>query len=360
MKIALVTLYGFFNYGNRLQNYALQEILKKQGHTVTSLAVIHNGIIKGFIKKFIYKKKKKIYFRQNIEIKRENQIKNFSDKYINTKVLYRKDKCFTKELEKEFDVFIVGSDQVWNPMFWEDNDLSSELNNYLLGFVKNKPKIAYAASFGINRLPDKWKERIRKKLLNFEYISVREDAGAEIVYDCISKKVPIVSDPVILLTINEWRMIESNKINKERKYFLTYFLGKQPESVIENIRQNAKKEEAEVIELYNPKNKEAYCSGPETFLEYIDKAILVYTDSYHATVFSILFHTPFVVYGRNHNNRIDMNSRIKTLLKKIGLENCFEKKEELLKCDFILADKRVKELRESSIEFIKQALSIKV
>ena len=346
MRIGIVTLYGEFNYGNRLQNYALQIVLEKLGNEVTSIvAVKDHNIIKRYLKLFLVKQGKSIHFRSNKERKRERNFISFTKKYIKTD--YYKNSTKIPHNASGAECYVVGSDQVWNPLYWENKEDSNELYNFCLGFT-DKKKIAYAASFGISKLPEEWENRFRPFIRAFDFISVRENEAINIIKK-MGRQATVVLDPTLLLTEKDWRVIESNIINNEKQYALFYFLGEKPEYIqVENG--------LDIIDLMDVKSK-WYTCGPGTFVELIDKAKIVYTDSFHATVFSLIFKTPFVVYNRKHSNKSDMSGRIITLLEIAGIENGMSSSSELM-VNKIREDgqKRIDEKRKVSKQMLSSAL----
>lgn len=360
MKVAIITLYGFFNYGNRLQNYALQEAIEKLGCDVVSISVdSKKEIIKGSIKRYIEKKDGKICFVPSIERVREKNFRLFTSDHIKTKHYTRASRAFDSGIESDFDCFVVGSDQVWNPLFWEKEGFEKSANNYLLKFVKTKKKIAYAASYGVGEIKEEHRSSFAENLPFFDCVTVREEVGA-----CISKSIAnvdaeVVLDPTMLLDKDEWRSIEKGYYSKSKKYVAVYFLGEQPDSVHKKIFDYAKKIDADVIDIMDISNKIIYQRGPESFIELIDNAEACFTDSFHASVFSIIFHTPFVTYGRKHANKSNMNSRIETLLKTLALQDrmCFNVMADLnMECDFETSDMLLKKERMRSITILKNAI----
>ena len=356
MKVAIITLFGLFNYGNRLQNYALQNALEKNGYEAETIAVAHDyNKLKGFIKKYIERTDKGISVRAKVELDREKNFKKFNDKYLNLRMVYSPDYKIPEEVGKNYDACVVGSDQVWNPLFWEDKEDSEHLYNFTLGFFGGK-KISYAASFGVDSLPTTWADRMLPQIRKFDAVSVREKNGQLLLKDAgIDSEV--VVDPTMLLSADEWRQVESHDVDENKKYVLCYFLGEQPDSVKEKIAEQAKTLGAEIVDIMSPENKKLYTKGPDYFLEVIDKAEMVFTDSFHACVFSILFHTPFVVFDRQHANKSNMNSRILTLLNMTGFEDAISGESLIINDDFKKADIQIEIEKNKSLQFLKAELN---
>lgn len=366
MKISIITINDNCNYGNRLQNYALQMALKKYINEVDTiwydertkfkLKDIIN--LKSIIKFIINRNNYKFYLRENYleECIKIYNIRKFSQKYINTRFDNN-----VRTISKEYDYFIVGSDQVWNPYFWsKEND---HANIRFLKFVPKEKRIAYAASIAIPSIP-KDKEQFFKDSLNeMKAISMREKAGAELVKKLTGRDVPVVVDPTILLSKEEWQKIELiPEWHHGEKYILTYFLG-NPSPIIENL---AKKNGWKIYNLMDISNLDLYTSRVEEFVYLIEHAELVATDSFHACVFSILMNIPFLVVNRQQKGVADMTSRIDTLLELFGFQDrymingeCNLSDEEILHMDFSNVESIQKREIERSTAYIKKALDLK-
>ena len=299
-KIGIVTLNGYKNFGNRLQNYALVTFIQKQGVIAENIWDV----------KFTKRIKNKI--KSIIPIKRFERFSNFYkfNKKINTKYVKK-----FEEIKEKYDKFIVGSDQTWNPFFGAKNHL-------FLEFAEDKKKNSYSASIGTETIPKELEEKYIKYLKKFNMISVREDAGKELV-DALTKRddVQVLIDPTMLLTKDDWdKVAKKPKIKVPEKYILNYFLGNISNERKEEIKRIANKYNCEVINLLD-KNDPYYTSGPSEFLYLEKNAFLICTDSFHSSVFAILYNRPFVIFNRDEENMDNMNSRIDTLISKFKLEN---------------------------------------
>lgn len=321
-KAGIISLYGNNNYGNKLQNYAVQEVIKKYGYEVENIINIpclnnkkndKKEIIKYFLKAYL----KKIFFGIGIHScldKNDHKEKQKAylqfNQYINNSQYFFSFKNLSKY--EEFDVFFVGSDQVWNPIYGGLSDLD------LLTFT-NKKKISISASFGIDNISENNVKKIRKYMNEFDGISVRENKGREIIKSILpGKEVEVLVDPTMLLSSYEWDVVSKKPKNFDnRQYILCYFLGTISNDKEIKIKNFAKSKNWEIINLLDPgcKYKDI---GPSEFIYLESHASLILTDSFHSSVFAILYNIPFIVYDREgkHNN---MNSRIVTLLEKFEL-----------------------------------------
>ncbi len=316
MKVGIITINDNTNYGNRLQNYAVQRILEENGiqaetirnkvnpSTTASNKTIFQKI-KGKINNIIYKKKMQ-YKIQKFE--------EFNNRYINaTNYIITQDNI-KKGLNDEYDYFIVGSDQVWNPN-WRLSNID------LLSFVESKKRIAFSASFGVEEIPSEKKDEVARELKKFKVISVREDRGKEIAQELTKRDdVEVLIDPTMMLTKEQWnQIIEKPKQLKYQRYILLYFLGEMSKDIKKKINRIAKENDCKVVNILDKRSK-FYGISPSEFVYLEKNAFLVCTDSFHASVFAILFDTSFIIFNRK-GSISNMNSRIDTLLNKLKLQN---------------------------------------
>lgn len=360
MKIAINTIIDNNNYGNRLQNYAVQEILKKENADVNTLKNLEDF---NFKKNFLYKAFKHLYrfikhFLKKILKRKKNEFperkKRFEEFNKNINFSKRYVTAYSK-INQKFDYFITGSDQVWNPCFFRLSDVD------FLCFAEPKKRIAFSASFGLSKLSNGDKKIPEKYLNNFKAISVREDAGKNIIEKISQRKdVEVLVDPTMLLTAEEWDKVSKKpKQLKANKYILNYFLGELSEERKKEINRVAKENGCEVINILD-KNSPFYETGPSEFLYLEKNAFLICTDSFHSCVFAILYNRPFIVFERE-DNTVSMNSRIETLLSKFGLKDRkFKGKitEENLKYDYKNAYKILENEKVKANNFLKKALDI--
>ena len=327
MKIGILThFYKSTNYGGVLQAYALCKFLNKNGHSAKQILYEHNlkqisctkMSVFSFITKVIRSVNKrisrKLYFRLNQKVKSRQEVA-FSDfrEYVpHTLGVYRQDSI--KSVLEMFDAFITGSDQVWNPMWYDPT--------YMLCFVdKDMPKFSYAASIGLKELDRKQELIFREHLSKFSGISVREKTAADLLKPIIDKKVNVCVDPTLLLTAEEWDEVDSKKFTNQ-KYVFLYLLGND-----NKVRKLAKKFAdsrglklimiPDLLGIYRKRdrihNAEIVLDAtPGDFISLIKNAEYILTDSFHACVFSIIYHKEFYAFSRS--GTIKMNSRIVDLL----------------------------------------------
>lgn len=371
-KIAIITLNGYYNYGNRLQNYALQETLKTLGFLVETLVVntrpqesytlsirIINLFINSSAKEIMERLKYKIFLKKKIDMlneKRSKVFKDFTYQYIKETdhVIY--DDNIPDNLRDKYDYFIVGSDQVWNPAYTNGSSI------YFLTFAKRHKRIAYAASFGVSEIEAEYLDKYKKWISEMHFLSIRENDGAGIIKKLIGRDAPVLVDPTLLLTKEQWLSIAKRALNKPKgDYIVTYFLGGIPDWYREQINRFAINKNFEIVNLGDMNERESYKAGPSEFIDYISDCSALLTDSFHGTIFSIIFEKPFAVFERIGGRA--MNSRIETLLSKFELNSRsidkMSMEEDLLRIDFSHIPYILETERKKSIDYLKNALDIK-
>lgn len=405
-KIALLTLWwdkNFWdmnylnaNYWNKLQNYAVQEILKKYIEweiiTIKNSESIHIGfhiiawikyLFKESKKKWIYKaffffikksfatiirlkksnntaihqNKNKLELRNGNFIKFENYLR-MSDFIID---VYRPN----KKLLEWFTYYVVWSDQVRNP------SIKRKIKPlFTLWFINSTKKIAFSASFWIDKL-SKWNLKRIKEISKFKAISVRETKWKEIIEEYTDRKdVQVLLDPTMLLPIES-----RNKISicppqfkeswfENNKYIFCYFLWNIGEKVKSEIERIAKEKKCKIIYIMDI-NDPFFTCWPSEFIWLIRNSYLVCTDSFHWSAFSLLYNKPFVVFNRidpwqKEWEKNSMNSRLVTLLEKFQIKNRYfnwKIDNELLMADYPQFENILKQEKIKADEFLKQAFS---
>lgn len=357
MKVGIVTITnGTCNYGNHLQNYALVKSLEQFGIEAETIYDIYNAKYKASIRHRI---KNYIISTSGLKIKnhhkalKERAFDLFAQKYLN----------YTQPVEgylpenkiNEYDYFVAGSDQVWNPLF----SISEEHWNFLLlGFAPQNRRISYAASIGIPDIPAEYRNSFKECLSGYKAISVREDAGANIVKDITGREAEVVVDPTLLLNASQWRELakKPTSINCEQKYILTYFLGGYDEHVTKEIESYAQ-EGWKIYNLLDETQSKLWALDSANFVYLIDNAELILTDSFHASVFSFILGKPFKVYDRNWHEG-NMNSRLETLLSMFHLKRKYAGSglaNDIWEHDYEEGYKQLEIEREKALTFLKKA-----
>lgn len=326
LKVAIITLYDDSNFGNKIQNYAVQTYFKSMGFEVTTvidkLQIMSSKIdcdpikiLKGaahVVLEHIGVEKEQA-IRKKFLAQRRLYMKGFSDEYLTTTlpIDYR---CLPHDFAKQFDYFVVGSDQVWHG--WQND--RRELEYFFLMFADSTQRLTIAPSFGFDKFPKKYLRTYKNGLEGFEYLSVREERGAELIKELIGKDATVLLDPTMLIDTSEWlKILKKPSQYVDDKYIFVYALGGFKGEIKEKTCQLAGKLGLQVIDIMDMNNDFYIHTRPDEFLYWIHNAQLVVTDSFHAAVFSILFDKPFVVIDRSDIK--GMGSRIETLFKKFGI-----------------------------------------
>lgn len=314
MKIGIITqYYKSQNYGGNLQAFALCHIINKLGFdaeqicyggsikTSNASGVNSQSRIKRYLKnplgvlKAIKNKAYSIVVRGNKSLRR-NAFQKFNLGVIKHSVAsYTKENIY--ESNNVYDLFITGSDQVWNTRWYNPV--------YFLDFVKEgKIKMSYAASISKFSLTDAEKEIFGKSVNDYLAVSVRESSSVELLQDVIKNtNVEWCLDPTLILDLEDWEEITTPRIENER-YILGFFIsGNKKFGKI--AKKFAQKKGLKYIEIpvyeknFHFRERRMYDVGPSQFLSFIKYADHVFTDSFHASVFSIIFDRAFFVFSRN-------------------------------------------------------------
>lgn len=351
MKVGIITQPLRNNYGGLLQNYALQQTLKKLGHEAITLDQIDTPISKtrhiaSLTKTFILKLFGKGADRKHpfkIDKKRAAYIRKYTqyfvDKYINhTQAMYKTNDFRRFCIKKKIDVLIAGSDQVWRPSY--NDNIYRSFFDFAEGV--DIKRYAYAASFGVDgwEFTEEQTTRCKKLIELFDAISVREESGINLCETYLNRKAVHVLDPTMLLDKEDYEELvyKENEPVSPGSLF-TYILDESEEktNIIENIAKSLDLVPFKVM----PKkrvNKETIkqiedCIYPPVtrWLRAFMDAEFVVCDSFHGAVFSIIFNKPFIVIA-NHKRGL---SRFTSLLKSYGLEDRIisENKNEMIAID---------------------------
>lgn len=374
MKIAILTQPILMNYGGVLQAYALQRVLQNMGHDVTVVNRVWNYGQGHIYRRISFCKNMFLSFLSIILMKDnyKNAKKKFKDQYILTHYFAQEElklsltigdnKEFLKYVRKnKFDVYIVGSDQVWRPKY------SPNIYNYFLDFLENQEsaiKMAYAASFGTNDWEYSDAETLHCKRLiqNFDYVSVRENSAIDVCAKYLNRTdVKWVLDPTLLLDISVYRKISSGI--RIAKNLISYYLLDESTDKLAFISKCAWVFHGSVYNVKKGVSSLSYrhireYSSIEEWLAGFANAKFAIVDSFHGCVFSLIFHVPFIVIG---NKRRGL-ARLESILQLFGLQDRLVYEENLLDFDVTQmkepnwhqVDEVLKEKRRESLDFLNK------
>lgn len=377
-KIGIITILKTNNYGAELQAYATQAILNKLGYKAEIIDYLFyknpgHRKTKASKPSFSHSIKKRLTetlypIIAGLKAKSNNgnglnRERRFNQFHIDNTALsptYRTfEELYTQK--KDYDIYMVGSDQVWNPGIY------SSLLPYMLTFApEGRKRIAYASSFGVSSIPDECKWLYKEYLPKFSSIGVREKNAVGMVKELAEKDATWVLDPTLLLDKENWKKVGKSPYKNLGNYILLYELTPCP-YILELAKHFREKTGMSIIRICkNACAEDKDCTimnivdaGPAEFIDLFSKAGMVITNSFHGTAFSINFGKDFytVTPARKHNN-----SRQQSILELFGLQ------ERLIAENTPIGDISTKDIdhnavatklnieREKSIKFLKNAI----
>ena len=382
-RIGICACYDTLNYGSMLQSFATQYTIDKLGYKSEYIvyrkkkdALFYLKALPRLLNSSMFHDKyrvfkKRIVLSLNPTLKRGDETRRKAFKRFEKKYYKSFSTPFNgyEELEKganSYDTVVVGSDQLWLP-----GGLGT--NFYNLMFVPDSiNKVSYATSFGVSTIPWYQKKRTEHYLKRINHLSVREKQGAKIIKDLTGRDALVVADPTMLLTREEWdKAIPSEQIIHE-PYIFCYFLGTN-EKHRDVAEQLAKESGLKIVSMPFLDNyfkrdvsfgdKQLFDIAPNDFVNIIRNAKYVLTDSFHGTVFSILYHKQFIIFNRfNSSTSNSRNSRIDSLCDTLGLQDRrYSNKYKINELasrhtDYSLVDDKLQKIRKMSIDFLQESL----
>lgn len=365
-KVGIITMHRPVNYGSALQTYALQYIISKMGYECEIIDYRYPNEL------HLAKKNRVLYLLQLVlsylinsfygfpNIRQKRKFKRFLEIYIN---LSRSYTTFSElhETPPSYDIYVTGSDQVWNPKFTKGD------TSFLLSFVDNtSKKISYASSFAITQLPSTYRNDFHKYLKDYSFISVREKSSIPIVQELLGSECQLVCDPTLLLKRDDYLQLGSkSNLDIKEDYILVYILrySFDPYPNVQNLIDQVQDYfQMKVIYLNGSKNN-IFCknkkiikhAGPCDFLYLLLNAKFVITSSFHGVVFSVNFKLPFYAIVKKGNN----DSRIIDFLQTVGLLHRAVNYNEGLDSNTIMKDfvsDKIELFRNSSVSYLYHSL----
>lgn len=379
--IGICIKYYHENYGGMLQAYATTKMLEMIGcdyeiiryekkknilFALKSLPRVLNRVLLNDKKETI---QKKISLKLHKEFSKNNRIRmnafnEFRVQKFNklSEVYFGYDSL--KKNATKYSTVITGSDQLWSPA-------GLPTNFYNLMFVPDKiNKVSYASSFGVSNIPWYQRTRTREFLDRIESISVRENAGKKIIKELTGRDVPVVLDPVLMISKKTWDKLIPYKKIYDKDYIFAYFLGKNKEGR-DFVNKIAKEKGLKIVTLRHNdqyvKDDEnfgdyaPYNVGPEGFLNILRGAKYICTDSFHGTVFSIINEKKFIIFNRySLKSKVSKNSRIDSLCENLGINDrrYNDNSIKTIDCeiDYKVINKKIEILRKESYNYLKESL----
>lgn len=324
--VAIHTINDDNNFGNRLQNFALQKVISDHGIPVKTLqdsmgqkskyygmwaeirylpGLVHLRALKKSISN-----QDSSFRNELLKQKRQALFQSFTKKYVPK---FSNGLVDSKKIRK----VVIGSDQIWNPYF--RNNLVEDIS------LPDLPveKFSYAASIGISDIDEKYDEIFKLGIEKLQAVSVRENSAKKYLNNLSNKNVEVVLDPTMLLEKQIWTQVaDLSTVTINDGYVVTYFLGTPSSKQLDYIYKYATKRNLNVVNLNDVNSKLFSSIGPLEFIKIIRDSETVFADSFHAAIFSIIFEKNFELFNRQDNSIVrDMNTRMKTLFEVFNLES---------------------------------------
>lgn len=325
LMIKTITCHNVYNVGASLQAYALSKYLTDLGHQVEiidykpeylkhyELWGVRNPKYNKPILREIYNILKLPGRIKGRMSKRKKSFDAFTKTYlpVTSKTYHNNDEL--KQDCPKADIFIAGSDQIWNTLFQNGKDPAF----YMDFAASNAIRASYAASFATDTIADEYKKDVSQRIKNIDFVSVREESAIKILEDLGVDNATHVMDPVFLLSKEQWNTMSGEKISDEKYLFIYDFDNN--EKINDAAVEIARKNDWKIYSLFsnNICDKSFFDVGPLEFVNLIKNAQMVLSNSFHAVAFSIIFEKQFVVYNRHEN----INSRMRDLLKSLDIVN---------------------------------------
>lgn len=369
MRIRTITCHDVYNYGASLQAYGLMKWLINEGHDAAIIDYKPDymcddynfwilpqyvrekkNVSKSFILRFIYC----VYLapKRFATWRRIKPFKSFREKYLICTRTYKSIKDLNQDPPKA-DIYIAGSDQIWNVNLTCGNDPAFYLN---FG-NKTTRKISYAASFALSQIPNEKHKQLKDYLSKLDCIAVREKTGISIL-NSLGFSGTVVLDPVFLLSRQDWDIVAETSI-KQEDYILVYDLYRSETEIKELALSLARKYNYKIVTI-NGKLPVIFGdyvvqdAGPCEFVSYIKNAKYVITDSFHATAFSVIYNIPFSVFNHKENK-----SRIVDLLNCVSLIDRFNNISNTVKnINWELCETLLQEQVNKSRQFLKDNIKL--
>lgn len=369
-KIGIITFHNSYNCGSMLESYAMQTILEKRNMTAEIVNFssdgqkelysvwFKNNTIKNIIKNMMLTTVHKRLVRNN------NKYEEFKNKYFKLSKEY---KTNDKIYEDDYNIVVAGSDQIWNITIKDSDD------TYFLNWVEKARKVAYSPSFGAKNIltysnnPQKYRDYLN----DFDALSIREENGRKWLKELVNKDVDVLLDPTMLLDASDYDKIMATDVNVDYKYIFFYSPSFNTE-ICKYVKKIADKYGLKVITW----STKSYCTklikkfgfilpkyeNPSMYLYLIKNAELVMTTSYHGTIFSTVYRKKFITIKNGEMYGDD--DRVITLLNQMDMMNRlipykFDPNYDYLQdVDYSNYEKKVGQLREKSMNYIKQNIEV--
>lgn len=370
-KVGIITMHRVLNYGSSLQAYALYKKIIDLGYDCEIIDYIYpNEYHKTICSRKLSSKDKLIFLLNRIKFfilyRASIQKRRFSEFWkenVKLSITFKNQKEIYDNPPK-YDIYLVGSDQVWNPNCMKGDAV------FFCDFIKDKPKLSYASSFSISKIQEGYKELYKHYLYNFSDIGVREDAGVSLIKELVQKEAKLVCDPTLLLSKDDYIYLsKQSDIQFKEPYILVYALSYayNPYPILDDVVYQIQKQlnikvvylHVNAIDHYHI-GKSITSAGPNEFVRLFMDASFIVTSSFHGTAFALNFQKPFYAIIPN---KLSSDSRIQSLLSRVGAEDravCIEDDDinKLdINMDYTKIQNNLDEFRKESILWLENVLN---
>lgn len=369
MKVILTTVFSAFNYGSSLQALAGKRIIEKTGYECELVKL--KSLIKG--RDVRIGKLMTILFR-SIFLNKNNSLKTYNNSYNKTLVEGTECKFFNftdtylkpqevtygelKRMAEESIACFSGSDQIWNSSTLYVDSL------YYLRFAPQYKRVALSPSFGRDFIADYNKEKMRKWIIDYPYLSVREDSGVKLIKELTGRDAMHLLDPTLIINSEEWKSILCIE-DKPNDYILAYFLDEPSDYAKKCLKKLKEKLDCKILAIpykfeYMDYSDSIIAAGPKEFVELVANAKVVCTDSFHGTVFAINMHTPFFTYEREYGSANKQSERVLSILRKVDMLDRYQPKNvvgELNNLDFEHSEEILNAERKKAYDYVNNAIN---
>ena len=369
MKVILTTVFSAFNYGSSLQALAGKRIIEKTGYECELVKL--KSLIKG--RDVRIGKLMTILFR-SIFLNKNNSLKTYNNSYNKTLVEGTECKFFNftdtylkpqevtygelKRMAEESIACFSGSDQIWNSSTLYVDPL------YYLRFAPQYKRVALSPSFGRDFIADYNKEKMRKWIIDYPYLSVREDSGVKLIKELTGRDATHLLDPTLIINSEEWKSILCIE-DKPNDYILAYFLDEPSDYAKKCLKKLKEKLDCKILAIpykfeYMDYSDSIIAAGPKEFVELVANAKVVCTDSFHGTVFALNMHTPFFAFEREYGSANKQSERVLSILRKVDMLDRYQPKnvvEELNNLDFEHSEEILNVERKKANDYVNNAIN---
>lgn len=369
MKVILTTVFSAFNYGSSLQALAGKRIIEKTGYECELVKL--KSLIKG--RDVRIGKLMTILFR-SIFLNKNNSLKTYNNSYNKTLVEGTECKFFNftdtylkpqevtygelKRMAEESIACFSGSGQIWNSSTLYVDPL------YYLRFAPQYKRVALSPSFGRDFIADYNKEKMRKWIIDYPYLSVREDSGVKLIKELTGRDATHLLDPTLIINSEEWKSILCIE-DKPNDYILAYFLDEPSDYAKKCLKKLKEKLDCKILAIPYKFEYMDYCdsivaAGPKEFVELVANAKVVCTDSFHGTVFALNMHTPFFAFEREYGSANKQSERVLSILRKVDMLDRYQPKnvvEELNNLDFEHSEEILNVERKKAYDYVNNAIN---